>query len=119
MELKMPLELRVVISYLPVRYPTAEDLFTCEQVYMTSSDKWDPYSNNFERQEKAAGEEHPSRASRKICAAFTWRSEVSVVLTEVTNTLVNDWLMEELEHTRCVPPPSRYTKRESSAVRTQ
>ena len=81
MELKMPLELRGVISYLPVRYPTAEDLFTCEQVYMTSSDKWDPYSNNFERQEKAAGEEHPSRASRKICAAFTWRSEVSVVLT--------------------------------------
>ena len=109
MELKMPLELRGVISYLPMRYPTVEDLRMCEQVYMTSSDEWDPYSNDFERQEKAAGEEHPSRASHEICAAFTRRSEMSVVLTEVTNTLDDNWLVEGLKHARHVPP-SAYTK---------
>jgi len=51
--LRIPLHLDGIISYIPTHYPSTHEIETCEWVELTSSEPWDPKSNVF-----AENEEH-------------------------------------------------------------
>ena len=52
--LKLPLEMRGIISYFDVRKPSPEELRTCERLECTSEDPWDPNSVDWAQKEKDA-----------------------------------------------------------------
>jgi len=47
-QLNIPLELRGIISYFPVRTPTDHELDNCPSIIFTSEYEWNPYSEDFE-----------------------------------------------------------------------
>jgi hypothetical protein len=49
--LQMPLKMSGVISYLPMRRPTDEELETCISYDLTSDVPWEPYSLSFQELE--------------------------------------------------------------------
>jgi hypothetical protein len=51
--LRLPLQLRGVISCLPVRLPTTKEIETCQWIELTSPEEWDPKANTLAEQEKA------------------------------------------------------------------
>ena len=54
LSLRLPLVLDGVMSYLPTRFPTPYEVEHCSHVTLTSSVSWDPYSQDFARQEAIA-----------------------------------------------------------------
>jgi hypothetical protein len=60
--LRMPLEMSGVISYLPMRRPTDEELETCVSYDRTSDVPWEPYSPSFREREQQTAAEAASRA---------------------------------------------------------
>jgi hypothetical protein len=52
--LKIPLSMRGVISYIPVRKPTVQELESCWWITLTSDMEWDPHSEDFESNERIA-----------------------------------------------------------------
>ena len=50
-DLHLPLRMRGVISYLPTRKPTKDELETCSRFSLTLDEPWEPYSPSFEQQE--------------------------------------------------------------------
>jgi len=46
-DLKIPLQLKGVISYFSSRYPTENELQTCQWIEMTSAQEWNPNSTSF------------------------------------------------------------------------
>jgi hypothetical protein len=51
--LRIPLHIKGVISSLPVRLPSIEELETCEWIELTAEEEWDPQSHQLEEQESA------------------------------------------------------------------
>jgi hypothetical protein len=49
---RLPLMLRGVISYLPTRYPSNHELDNCRWLSVTGEDEWEPYDEAFEEREK-------------------------------------------------------------------
>jgi hypothetical protein len=47
----IPLQMKGVISGLPVRYPSIEEIETCEWNELASAEEWDPKSHRLEEQE--------------------------------------------------------------------
>jgi hypothetical protein len=54
LDLRIPLQLDGIISYLSTRLPSAAELENCLHVPRTSLVEWDPYSEDFNRQEDTA-----------------------------------------------------------------
>jgi len=46
--LKIPLPLKGIISYFPVRTPTVLEIKYCQHIFFTSKDEWNPNSSHFE-----------------------------------------------------------------------
>ncbi len=55
-DVRIPLSMRGVISYVPVRKPSVRELETCRWINLTSDMEWDPHSEEFELNEKLAQE---------------------------------------------------------------
>ncbi len=56
--MKLPLKLKGVISYLPVRTPTLKEIDECLTLEATAENvEWEPYSLSFEEEENACKEE--------------------------------------------------------------
>jgi hypothetical protein len=55
--LRIPLQLHGVLSCLPVRRPTIDEIETCEWVELTSDEEWDPKSSRMQEQEQACQEQ--------------------------------------------------------------
>jgi hypothetical protein len=51
--LHIPLQIHGVLSCLPVRKPSAEEVKTCEWVELTAESEWDPKSTYMQEQELA------------------------------------------------------------------
>jgi hypothetical protein len=51
-DLRIPLQLKGTLSYVPTRYPSDYELQNCEWVQMTSDENWDPSSPEFKEREK-------------------------------------------------------------------
>jgi hypothetical protein len=50
--LRIPLHLKGIISYIPIRYPSDDELNSCEWFDITSDKDWDPASPLFEEKEE-------------------------------------------------------------------
>ncbi len=53
-DLRIPLEMKGVISYFDCRKPTPDELQHCERLQVTSSNPWDPSSKDFAEKEEEA-----------------------------------------------------------------
>ena len=51
-QMNIPLELRGIISHFPVQTPTDHELDHCPSIILTSEYEWNPYSEDFEDEEK-------------------------------------------------------------------
>jgi hypothetical protein len=51
-DIRFPLSLNVIISYVETRVPTERELADCLWLQLTSDTKWDPYSHDFAQQEE-------------------------------------------------------------------
>mmetsp|Transcript_24287 Transcript_24287/g.34810 ORF Transcript_24287/g.34810 Transcript_24287/m.34810 type:complete len:1184 (-) Transcript_24287:1334-4885(-) len=71
-ELRLPLKCYGCLSYLSVRRPTLSEINNCSTYELTSPHPWDPYSSDFQEQERIYQDslESAPRANRHI-AAFT------------------------------------------------
>ena len=50
---EIPLQLNGIIQYINTHYPTEEEMENCHHVVVTSDEPWDPYSKDFEENERA------------------------------------------------------------------
>jgi len=50
-DVKIPLQLNGIISYISIRKPTQLEIETCTWLELTSDDDWDPYAPSFEENE--------------------------------------------------------------------
>jgi hypothetical protein len=55
--IRIPLSLRGVISFLPTRYPKNNEINNCRWLIVTGDDDWEPYDETFEEREKMADHE--------------------------------------------------------------
>jgi hypothetical protein len=51
-QVRLPLRLKGVISYLETRLPTQDEINNCRWLTATNDTVWDPYSDSFAEQEK-------------------------------------------------------------------
>jgi hypothetical protein len=61
--LRIPLELSGMISYLPMRRLTDEELKTCFLYHLTSNIPWEPYSLSFQEREQRTAAEAATEAA--------------------------------------------------------
>lgn len=54
---RLPLSLKGVISYIDTRTPTKEELSTCQWVTLTSDTPWDPHADSFTINEEIASQQ--------------------------------------------------------------
>jgi hypothetical protein len=92
-DVRIPLSMRGVISCLPIRKPTVQEIESCRWVPLTSEREWDPHSDDFAENERKAHEnEHiVIHTERDIFAIQTNRFE----LQEVENMTPASLLHEE------------------------
>lgn len=66
--LSIPLKMKGVLSYIPMRRPTEAELDekNCERIEMTSDHTWDPHSQDFEYDEGQAHQYSVSAAGRPL-----------------------------------------------------
>lgn len=55
-DIRLPLAMCGVISYLPICKPTIQEMESCKWVNLTTEAEWDPHSREFEENEKQAHE---------------------------------------------------------------
>jgi hypothetical protein len=51
-DVRIPLQLNGIISYISIRIPTQLEIETCTWLELTSVDDWDPYASFEENEEK-------------------------------------------------------------------
>jgi hypothetical protein len=51
-QIDIPLKLRGIISYFPVRTPTLQEIENCVNLILTSDKEWQPYSDDFQQEER-------------------------------------------------------------------
>jgi hypothetical protein len=90
LNLQIPLQLDGIISYLPTRIPSADELETCIHIPLTSLVEWDPYSDDFNRQEEVALRQQHSNISVSESQPINDYSESDTVLSSVSQALSQD-----------------------------
>jgi hypothetical protein len=55
-DIRLPLAMRGVISYVTIRKPTIQEMESCKWINLTAEAEWDPHFNAFEENEKQAHE---------------------------------------------------------------
>jgi hypothetical protein len=98
---RLPLSLDGVISYLPVRKPSAEEFRNFHKLNLTyESPIWDPYSTDFSRQEEKFTDSKGALVTRNSAHAniqivTTRDSTVSMVLSSVSMLLEDKHLIDD------------------------
>ena len=74
----IPFKMRGMMSYLPTRLPTEEELRTCRHIQMTSFEEWRPYSVSWgENEAPYEGKDHefdPERHQVNESIGFDYRN---------------------------------------------
>ena len=87
MDLRIPLELDGVISYINTRYPNESEVENCTHISLTSSSVWEPHSEMFAEQEaiitNSSGVIHPGKSERTIFA-LNRKCEVMTTLSRIS-----------------------------------
>ena len=68
--LTLPLKMHGVVSYIPMRAPTDDELadpIRCPRIEMTSEARWDPHSNDFARNEDGMRSVHATQSYVHAC----------------------------------------------------
>ena len=72
MDLRIPLEMDGVISYINTWYPNESEVENCTHISLTGSSVWEPHSESFAEQEaiitNSSGVIHPGKSNRTIFA---------------------------------------------------
>jgi len=76
-DIRLPLQLHGIISYLSIRKPTQNEIKSCMWLEMTSDEEWNPYATSFEEDElkhqymhinKVFSYSHMSNEDRTLCS---------------------------------------------------
>lgn len=89
-DLRIPLQLDGIISYIPTRLPTSDEINNCLHVILTSSVDWDPYSEDFNRQEATALKKNQGFIASVHQEPVDCYSESNDVLSGVSSALSDD-----------------------------
>ena len=118
MDLRIPLELDGVISYINTRYPNESEVENCTHISLTSSSVWEPHSETFAEQEaiitNSSGVIHPGKSER-IIFALNRKCEVMTTLSRISPALVDDDFLKGLES--CVRVSAIQTKSRHSEIK--
>jgi len=91
-DIRLPLELHGIISYLSIHKPTQLDIKKCQWLELTSNEDWDPYAKSFEENESK--HRHVDKVVSKkstiddcvLCSIFTTFDNDAVILHPVFQT---------------------------------
>jgi len=81
-DLRIPLQLKGVISRLPIHYPSSHELETYPWIELTSAEDWDPHSDDFAERE-AKIEENLSSIPKKTQMIILSACHASVFTRQV------------------------------------
>ena len=99
MDLRIPLELDGVISYINTWYPNELEVENCTHISLTSSSVWEPHSQMFAEQEaiiaNSSGVIHPGKSDWAIFA-LNQKYEVMTTLSRISPELVDDDFLQGL-----------------------
>ncbi len=56
LDVRLPLQLKGVISYFNTRYPSQQEVDNCRWLVVTNDANWDPYDDSFAEQEQLVNE---------------------------------------------------------------
>ena len=113
-DVRIPLKVIGVISEFYTRTPTQYDFSTCEHVVLTSNSLCDPSVLDLDHQENNIENNNNDdlglRRPQGGCQLFAMhlRTEVSAVLSSVSKTIQDDYLLEKLDDYVNLQLPSRY-----------
>jgi Reverse transcriptase (RNA-dependent DNA polymerase) len=99
LNLRLPLQLDGIISFLPTRIPTAGELESCVHVTLTSPVDWDPYSEDFNKQEEQAIKQQQGFISAVESHPIDVYSESDNVLSCVSRALSQDAFLQLIPST--------------------
>jgi hypothetical protein len=83
-DLRIPLELDGVISYLPTRMPTMKEINDCTHITLTSTIAWDPYSEDFGNQEAIVQKKQRGNVSTVQSENQGNEAETDMVLQQIS-----------------------------------
>ena len=87
MDLRIPLELDGVISFINIWYPNESEVENCTHISLTSSSVWELHSETFVEQEaiitNSSGVIHPGKSNRTIFA-LNRKCEVMTTLSRIS-----------------------------------
>ncbi len=95
--LRLPLQLKWVISLLETRTPTRDELATCKWVTITSESIWDPHSDSFAYNENLATQHEsllPTKRDRTIYSLNTEQMTSYNELSENSQALSDNFLKD-------------------------
>jgi len=77
-DVRLPLYLKGIISYLPTRYPTNDEINNCKWLIVTSDEAWNPYDDTFAEQESTYDNYHtyPVHRQKDEREIMTFHTEV-------------------------------------------
>ena len=58
----IPFSMRGMMSYIPIRLPSEEEMESCQRIMMTSEEEWRPYSTSWAENEEVFADVDPSDA---------------------------------------------------------
>ena len=118
MDLRIPLELDSVISYISTQYPNELEVENCTHISLTSSSVWEQHSESFAEQEaiimNSNGMIHPGKSNRTIFA-MNRKSEVMTTFSRISPALVDNDFLQGLES--CVRVSAIQTKSRHSEIK--
>lgn len=84
----LPLCLRGIISYLPTRYPTNDEINKCKWLIVTKDTPWNPYNDSFTEQESSYLNFHNFPIHRNIDEReiMTFHSELFCNVCSISTT---------------------------------
>jgi hypothetical protein len=98
-ELRIPLDLKGVISYFITRAPTPQEVETCKWIMLTSETDWDPHSDSFKINESNYDDDENIPDTIKDQTLLSIYSELSISLGAVSTALSEDLLPFALRNT--------------------
>jgi hypothetical protein len=110
--IRIPLEMRGVVSLFHTRHPTPEEIETCKWLMFTSEQEWDPHSEDFMCNELALSLTDMAQG-RSICTIDTQSpvphlSETDIILSQISSVYSDPSLnfslnlKRDFEHTRVI-----------------
>jgi hypothetical protein len=84
-DLRLPLAMKGILSYLPVRYPTDKELDSCQWIELTSDKEWDPHAQDYAEKERLVDIAADTPIHDRIIASFNSSSSNPLELYQHVN----------------------------------